>query len=313
MKRTKFSLVYICRDAVQKAIHEANKYYAIGKRKTGFPWEAAMYPLAHLVLKPGIHKSPLDFVELADIERIVVTHVFYPLDKFKDYSSHKAVFKKNAGASDYLNQVLSEYISRYPFLDVFCKQHSHPWSCSGWLSQGDLVHSVFNAYDWHRKKGLNTMFSFVMAPTFMQNTWKFNCFALRDNGKHVKLFVEIISRNHSYVREAKLMPYYKTNDGKKWCDQTKKKLITKRFQVSRNVLRRGWRRYTVKFDDNKYVICIPPFFPDQIVKIYKVVINDLSNPYHEIKLPNDSLWNRLGQSYKSYDIIKLINAIKERI
>lgn len=307
--KAKYPDVFICLDAAEKAMSEANKFYQIGKEKTGSPWEAAMYPLAQLVLREGIHKSPLDIVELDEIERIVVTHVFYPLDIHKKYSSGKATFYKGLGANEYMNRLLGEFIARYPLLDSFCKQHSHPFQGKVYLSYGDLTHSIFNSYNWFRSKGLNTMFSFVMTPMLKLEGWYFSCFGLKADGRHVELMVDFVSRGHSYVQAARSQPYYSTVDGGQWCDETKSQLIAAGLKVSRNVLRRGWRRYTVDLSGNKYVICLPPFFPNQTAKVYKVV-NDLQNPFQLINLPA-SVWSETGKPYQQYNILHLIEFIKK--
>lgn len=312
MKGSKFPKVFICADARDKAFREANKFYKLGKEKGKAAWEAAMYPLAHLVLREGVYKSPLDVIELTEIERIVITHVFYPLDEHKDYSAHSAKFKNPEKANNYLNNVLGYYIDEYPLLDVFCKQHSHPGFGMGFLSSGDLNHSIFNAYNWYRRKGLNTMISIVMTPDIKGETWKYHCFGLRDDGRHKKLDVEIISKSHRYVKEAKEKPYYCFNEGAVWCDNSKVSLVNAGYKVSRNILRRGWKRYTLKIGGEKIVICIPPFFPSQTVKVYKVT-KDLVNPCVEIILPKNSEWAKQSIVFGKYDILGLVKEIEGEI
>jgi len=309
MKKVKYPDVFICSDAADKAMCEADKFYWLGKKKTGSPWESAMYPLAQLVLREGIKKSPLEIVELPEIERIVVTHVFYPLDIHKKYSSGNAAFHKDRGANEYMNKLLGKYIARYPLLDVFCKQHSHPFVGKAYLSVGDLTHSVFNSYAWFRSKGLNTMFSFVMTPMPKLTGWYFSCFGLRADGRHVDLLVDFISRNHSFVKQAKSLPYYLTMEGSTWCDNAKSLFKQARITVARNVLRRGWRRYTLELENEKYVVCLPPFFPNEEVIVYKVIGE--VDPYRKLILPTVSRWRQTGKPYHHYNILELVDDIKK--
>lgn len=263
MKRKKYPVVFVCQDAADKASREATEYYRRGLKRGKMPWEAAMYPLAFL--KTRVHKSPLDLLSLSEIEYIVITHVLYPPDRFKNHGPNHAGFLE--GANDYLNPAIDGYFRRYPLLEACCKMHSHPMGGNS-LSSGDLRDNVFNAYSWFRNKGLNTMFSFILTPQV--GKWRFNAYGLTDWATQAKLEVRFISRNHSLARTAFAQPYWQTPAGAAWCDENKALLKQDGYSVTRYHLRRGWRRYAVTAQGRTWLICLPPNFPQETVKVYAV-------------------------------------------
>lgn len=303
--RKKLPEVFISQTAALKAFREAGKFFELGKSLNQGPFEAAMYPLAYLLLKEASHKSPLEFIELKEIQRIVVTHILYPLDKFKNYSPGHAEFKP--GATAYLNPLIEKHIARYPLLDAFSKMHSHPKGFA-YLSQGDLTHSVFNAYDWFRQKGLNTMLSFILTSVNGKD-WNISCFGLNHLAINVRLPVTIIPRSHAFVKEALSLPYYQTEAGSNWCDRTKASLIQAGYQVSRNILNRGWRRYTIAINREKFVFCLPPFFPRQTIKVFRIT-NDCNHPFEEIVLAPEMLWLKSSNQFTNLDLLTLVKWIE---
>lgn len=305
-KIKKLPRVLFSKDVTMKAMKEVDKFFQLGIQLEKTPWEAAMYPMASLVLKNGIHKSPLEFIDLNDIEVIVITQVFYPPNKCKDYSSGHAGFKNTKIGNAMINQKINTYIHKYPLIDAFCKMHSHTGNKSKFLSSGDIKYSILNAYTWFRNKGLNTMLSIVMTP--QKSGWNFTPYGLNSLGRNIKLPVEIVSRNHYLVLKAKSQPYYETQNGSNWCDDNKAELIKLNYDISRNILRRGWRRYTVKINNKMFIICIPPFFPEENVKVFKIV-NSVEEPFQKIVLPKESIWSSINK-LNNYHIVELIEVIK---
>ena len=302
-RNQKIPHVFVAQKAFNRATREAEKFYQLGKKQSKSPWEAAMYPLAALKLRGGLCKSPLEYIELSETEVVIVTHVLYPSDEYKDYSSGHAGFEE--GANDYLNPIIDRCIQRYPLIDAFCKMHSHTSKGGSYLSTGDLNCSVFNSYNWFREKGLNTMFSFVLNPS--KDSWQVTCFGLNEQGKNVVVPVETIPDSDILVKEAKSLPYYMTRDGAVWCDHNKEELKAQGYRVARNILRRGWRRYSI-FAQKTYVICLPPLFPRQIVKVFQVV-NDPENPFQEIRLPQGIRWSIPSNKFKGYSLVDLVELI----
>lgn len=307
MTRNKLPHVFICQSATDKICYEAERWYQKGITTNKHPWEAAMYPLAYFQLRPGIHKSPLELVNLSEIDFIVITYALFPIDRFKDYGPSHARFKP--GANDHLNPIINDYINRYPRLDTFCKMHSHP--CGGRrLSPGDLYHNILNSYPWMRSKGLNTMFSIVLTPT--ETYWYFNCYGLNNFALNVKLECSFVSKNHSLVKVAKQRPYYQTEIGSQWCDHNKGELKKANYQITRNTLNHGWRRYTIHLQQNVVVVAIPPDFPLKPVKVYRVT-NNPQNNLQEILIPRSSLWSQSKTDLTEYYLLDLVKTMEKQI
>lgn len=302
-----------CQTAWLKACAETKKFFALGlTHKTKAPWEAALTGLAYLRLLPGVYKSPLELVELEDIQHIILTHVFFPDDRFKDYSSGSAKYKTGVNAN--INAILSPVLARHPLLTVCFKIHSHPLGGDS-LSPTDIC-TIFKSYAWFRNKGLNTVFTGLMSSNW-QNWpqpagWQINCFALNAWGINISLPVRFVSRQHAFIRESRQLPYYLTALGRAWDQHNRHWLQNNHFDFSINVLSRGWRRYTLNLPRGKFVVCLPPFFPWQTARILRVVRNYLE-PFRLISLPRQLIWQRPGNNLKDYQLSELIAAVAEEI
>jgi hypothetical protein len=305
--------VYISKEAFFKAFLEVKKFYAKGLMEESKPWEAAMYPLAYLKLKGGIHKSPYEFVELNEIESVVVTQVCYPSDEYKDHSTGHAGFKK--GANAYLNPMIEKLIKKYPLLDIFCKMHSHPLG-GRCLSTGDLNFSIHNSYNWFQKKGLNTMFSFIISSDEKNwerlSGWEISVFGLNNERLIVELPLKIISSRNNLVKEAKSKPFYNYPNGQLWSKIVYQRLINEDYKFGVEEIRRGWIKYTFTFDDKRVLIIFPPCFPQQIIRVFiKPSLYDKTIKIFD--LDRRTVWSRSGNDLNKYDLNKLIKKIRRLI
>ncbi len=291
----KLPTVYFCSDAWQKATNEVQRWFDIGQRLQGQRWESAMYPLATIETSTG--KSPLELVGLDEIDKVVVTHVLWPHDKFKDYGPGRAGFKP--GVNEHFNPMVESMIARYPRIEACAKMHSHTFKARS-LSEGDKKCHIFNAVDWYQSKGLNTMFSFLVSPN--GDNFDLHCFAPDKKARIVRLKVRFISRGHSLIQAARLAPYYRTESGSQWCDHNKN-LLKRHFPTLRNNLPSfGWRRYVLSINQTEYVICIPPRFPFQGLRLYAVDYENGEFFYQALALPR---WWPSSTELADYNLLSL--------
>ena len=294
--------IFFCKDAFLKVSKEVQKWFKIGIQKQNVRWESAMCPLG--TVETRVNKSPLEILELHEIKKVIITHVFYPPDRFKDFSSGHAKFKP--GTDTYFNPIIEKWIEKYPLLELFCKLHSHTVNGGG-LSEGDLNGHIFNSVDWFRSKGLNTIFSFLVTPN--KESLNIQCFAPDRNAKIVKVPIRFVSRNHPLIRSALSQPYYYTQSGSKWCDNNKKMLKEKYFVVRKNLKSFGWRRYIVKVNHTEYVFCLSPQFPQINLRLYKVEYQNGNFVFKPCNLPK--WWSKFN-NLSDYNLLDLADWLKER-
>lgn len=300
--------VYYTKWAYRISCGEAQKHFDIGISKEGRPHEAAMYPLSFVTLKPGVNKSPIELVSLDEILNVVVADIALVPDRYKAFSSHHCAFNAGDECEGEMNRVMNDSIldriSLHPCLDVIGKQHSHPFPGKAFLSAGDLNHSILNSSNMYRAAGFNTMFSHVMTRS-SEGVWTVNNFALWRLGINKKLPEAIvIGDNHSLAREAKSLPYYLTDEGRGWCDSNKSLLKQEGFNPRRDVMRRGWRRYfLVHLGTPWLLITIPPFFPSQLVVVYKVSQSRKEMDTKKLSVPYP--WNSSSEDLSAFSLSEL--------
>jgi len=305
--------VYFTQHAFGVSVREAERYYQKGMSREGKPWETAMYPLAHLVLKPGVYKCPLELVRLGDIERVVVVRVVIPPDRFKQHghghARHGSSSLSYGEITDLFRPYYQRHIAEFPLLGAFMKQHSHHRLGLAAPSVGDMQHNIMNATAWYRRQGLNTMFSMIMTRS-RAGEWTIHGNALwRVAMVNVPTgAAKVVSNNHRFAREAREQPYYRTRAGAEWCDKQKRKLKESRFVVSRNYLLRGWRRYVVCYKPCSVVIAIPPAFPSDPVKAFRIV-DIRRNEFESLAVPE---WAR-GSRYEDIDLVALARYLEEEV
>ncbi|MBI4149567.1 hypothetical protein HY491_03905 [Candidatus Woesearchaeota archaeon] len=292
--------VFFSSHAFRVSAVEAERYYQKGMKAEGMPWETAMYPLAHLVLKEGIEKCPLELAELDEIACIVIPRVAIPPDIFKAHSCHAA---KHGGVpveemnTTFQRQCL-DILLRFPHLGMFVKQHSHHTLELTRPSEGDMQHNILNAYAWYRSKGLNTMFSMIMTRHAMMPKWFIHAHALGKENQNVELGqVTVIADNHPLCMDARKKPYYDTQEGAEWCDRNKAALRAAGFQISRQFLPRGYRRYIISYEKESVVMVLPPDFPLKPVRVFRI-IDAQKNMFAPLPLPGQwqqqNAFSRLG-------------------
>ncbi|PLX24608.1 hypothetical protein C0580_04905 [Candidatus Parcubacteria bacterium] len=291
----KLPTVYFCSDAWRKATNEVQRWFDIGMEREGKRFECAMYPLAALETRSS--KSPLEMVGLDDIDKVVVTHVLWPHDRFKDYGPGHAGF--NPGVNEHFNPMVEAMIRRYPQIEACAKMHSHTFKARS-LSEGDKKCHIFNSVDWYRSKGLDTMFSFLISPN--GKDFDLHCFAPDKKARIVRVKIRFVSRGHSLIKAARSAPYYRTKSGAQWCNHNKE-LLKGHFPVLRNNLPSfGWRRYVVKIGPSEYVICIPPRFPYQDLRLYAVDYQNGEFVYPVLDLPT---WWPDSEKLADYNLLQL--------
>ncbi|MFC1622373.1 hypothetical protein ACFL1Y_00035 [Patescibacteria group bacterium] len=294
--------IFFCKDAFLKVCKEVEKWFNIGMNKQKIRWESAMYPLG--TIETRVNKSPLEILELHEIKRVIITHVFFPPDRFKNFSSGYAKFKP--GTDTYFNPIIENWIEKYPLLELFCKLHSHTVNGSG-LSEGDLNGHIFNSVDWFRSKGLNTIFSFLVTPK--NKSLNIQCFAPDKDAKIVKVPINFISHSHPLIKSALSKPYYETQKGSVWCDKNKS-LLKEGFSVVRNNLKLfGWKQYIIKINQTEYIFCLSPQFPQVGLKLYKV---EHQNGKFIFKPSNLPKWWPKSNVLSDYNLVDLANWLKER-
>jgi hypothetical protein len=308
-------VVLISQAALDKSLIEAERFYLLGLMKENRPYESVMFPMASLLLKKEVEKSPLEFVELHEIERVVIVYELIPPSKLKNYTPGSASFKlpedsKDNNIDEAFNSVIRKIQDKYPLLSIFCRQHTHPWEGGKRLSGADENH-VLSRMEWFRKKGLNTVFNIVMSR--YQGSWLFSCYGLDQKLAQRKIKIDLIANNHPYVQEAKQPAYYMTPQGSAWCDASEEELQKSGYSADSTYLQRGWHEYLVELKSNssasstnsKIAICLPPLFPQQRARVLRV-LDETKGKFELLPLPEHSAWHTPGMDFLDYSLLELV-------
>lgn len=259
--------VFFSEQAFLKVVLEMQKFYKKGLELSGSAWEAVAYPLAFLKTRKSI--SPFEMISLRDIDKVIVSHVFYPDDEYKNYSSARANFLP--GVNENMEKKISPILLKYPLLDFCCKLHSHP-SGRASLSGGDKKFSILNSLNDYQERGLNTILSFVMTSKKYlwqeENSWKISAFALDNNRENIFLETEIIPHDSAIIQESREMPFYKLERNFLWM----KKCLdffakNQTYQVEICELYRAWISWCFYLPDSELHICFSPNFPDSDIRV----------------------------------------------
>jgi len=306
--------VYILNEALVKATKEVKKFYLLGKNRDNNPCEASMYILAVLVQRPGIFKSPFELLELSEIESVIVTHVVYPADKFKDNKPGYAGFKAPKGyTANRMNMIFREmlltYINRYPLIDLLGNIHSHTFIKADSMSGGDNQDSKRSMARFKRS-GLNTRFKFLMSPNSNSGEdWGIYGFAYQNGNPRRLSGLEVISRNHSLFKAAIEKPCYYSSDFTQWAKQQCYALeVEFGLKLRWEQIVRGWSTLDVLNLNGKEIsICFPPFFPESPIKVYYF------NGKKYIALNTEGFnWKGDNEQLRNLKLTELIKIVKEK-
>jgi hypothetical protein len=266
--------VYFSERALKQITAEVSRWYGKGIRETGKPFEAVGFPLSYIKLARGITKGPVEIISSQDIDLLVVTHIAIPQDKVKNYSANHANFRKDGIDVEkcsriFLEKKVSPLIRRFPLLEIISRLHSHPFPSGKFHSLGDK-------FTFHRDeidvfgKGIGVSFSFIMTPKKESGNeleWDLTGFMVDGIGKEKRLTIEIVDENHPLIREAKQQPYYKQKEGISFERGIRK--IGEEFVCFREqIFSRGWKSFWFKNSENEIIFLIPPFFPQERLRIF---------------------------------------------
>ncbi|MBM4319334.1 MAG: hypothetical protein FJ125_05070 [Deltaproteobacteria bacterium] len=289
------SRILIASEAWQAICREADRC---------FPHETALYPLAALV--PDAACSPLEGLRWEAAADLVLFRVLLPASEAADFGPTHARFHGGlAGrAADELQARAAELVTRHPRLSFLTKLHSHPHPGGDFLSAGDVALNVCrpSARSWWEARGLDEALLLVLyrrAPGRAQATpwpwatssgmpaptdrpedehehelrWAVAAFVVSWEGEVHRLpDAEVLGEGDERLARALAPPYWATAEGAAWCDRTKAALRRAGYQVSRNLLGRGWRRYLLQRDGlSPRVLCLPPDLPAAPARLLEII------------------------------------------
>ena len=236
------------------------------------PAETALYPLAALVPEPAV--SPLEELDWDAVSQLVITDVLLPPPEAVDAGpTHVRFFPAATGeASRVLQGQAEELVRQHPRLALLTKLHSHPFPGGDFLSAGDVGCNVQRPASraWWQERGLAAALLGVVYPG---DPWRLACFRV-DFAGEIRRFADgvVVPDDDPAVVRALAPPYWRSAAGAAWCDRTKARLRRQGWEVSRNLLPRGWRRLLVRPAGQAWrVLCLPPDLPAAGVRILEVV------------------------------------------
>lgn len=286
------SQVYFCVSAFRNIQREVTRWFHIGEKEKGKPFEAVGFPLSHLILKEDVHKSPAETVSFEDVEAVVITHVAIPPDEIKNYSPYRANFKKRGKNVEKFNQLFSKrridpVIHKYPLLMVCSRIHSHPFGKLTVNSKGDLetcMRDEVNA----RRNGLLFSLSFIMTVKKSSNgkmSWEIFGYVVKD-GQQDPVSIKLIADDDSLARTARRQPYYKKSQGIIWERRVESHLTENVDCFEKKRLSRGWTSIWAKVAKQELILVVPPFFPHDNPRAYRTddgkKFRDVSGEYLKI-------------------------------
>jgi len=301
--------VLVSRAAAARIFAEIQRWVEQGLREHGVPLESLVYPLSALLPLDGL-RTPLELLELDQIHQLVVDSAAIPPDSVKDFSPANCHFSPDdpSEANRLFNREIDGLLDSHPRLAVNSKLHSHPFSGRPFLSGGDLYHGVKSpaALQWRQRRGLNTAVLHVGYPhegepriserpwrlkaegavCASKTCWRIRTWASDSAGEmHDLGDAQVVSNRHPSVRVARRLPYWKTKQGGKWCDRQKAALRLGGFEVSRNLMGRGWRRYLLQGRGRHLLFALPPDLPAAPIRVLQVH-DAMSNRFEALPLPD---------------------------
>jgi len=321
MKRER-PIIYISHVAYRKTLAEADKYYRLGLEKEKAPYECALFPLSSLLLKEGLEKSPLELVDLDEIEGITIPFVLIPPTNAKRYAPSKAAFiEHNDGgreASLDFNRRIARVIDKYPRLTLIGRMHTHPWEKADRLSLGDKFH-IFHNTAWLVEKGFNTALNIVLSRK--GDGWVFNAYGLDRNFNHLELPIVFVSNDHEIIRGSLQGPaFYDTKEGDDWIVRNLEELEKSGVLFDENFLKRQWKRFIIWLDregsereekenntGKRIFICLPPLFPKERARVLEIV-DIKKNIFKPLALPKGSSWEQKKESIalSEYSFLEIV-------
>jgi hypothetical protein len=319
--------VQVSRSAAALIFGEVQRWVELGLRRQGAALESLVYPLSALV-PSGALRSPLELAGLSQLAALVLDGVAIPPDSVKAFSPANCHFAPAdpAAANRAFNAAIDQMIEARPRLGVHSKLHSHPFSASPFLSQGDLYHGVASpaAVAWRRCRGLSTAVLHLVYPDGEPRVsgrpwrltregarcdaaggrvlWSIRSWASGDDGQMQDLgTAELLPDGHPRVRLARRLPYWRRRHGARWCDGQKAGLRAAGYQVSRNLLGRGWRRYLLRAGGRHLVFALPPDLPAARPRVLQVH-DAASNQFELLSLPAPG---RRAQSLSGLSLLDL--------
>lgn len=272
--------VFFSKRAYSRMAHEATRWYNRGMKEKGKPFESVGFPLSAVRLRREAAKGPVEMIELADIQWLIITHMAIPPDFVKNYAPTRANFKKEGAdirkaAEFFHNKRVAPIIDRNPCLSVISRLHSHPFSGRPRHSGGDLRTIGGDEVEAY-SKGFDTSFSFLFYPErrFLKKeglNWKVVGFAFDCAGKEYEVEVETVPEDHPLVARTLLGPYYLSGAGIQWELQLEATLEDRKIVWKKTRMRHGWTSYGMHNEAVEAVLCIPPFFPDDRMMVYSFV------------------------------------------
>lgn len=292
-------MIALSHRAARQIFAEVQRWVERGLRRGGAPLESMVYPLSHLVVR-GEEPSPLELCGLERIQHLVIDRAAVPPDAIKAYSPTNCHFAPGEGdlrrANAAFNAELDALVKAQPRLAVQSKLHSHPFSARPFLSAGDLRSGVTSpaARRWRLRRGLDSAVLHIVYPSapprLSPTPWRITAEGARsrkdaggvlwrvrswgsrgDPEQMVDLGDAVVLPNrHPLVRHGRRKPYWTTLRGSRWCDAQKAALRGAGYQVSRNVMGRGWRRYLVRHPRRFLLVALPPDLPRQRPRVLQI-------------------------------------------
>lgn len=309
-------MILVSRRAAGLIFAEVQRWVEEGLRTAGAPLESMVYPLSALIpaRQPQNIKCPLEPVELADLQALVVDAVAIPPDSVKQFSPTNCHFSPDdpAEANRHFNLAIDLALDERPRLAVNSKLHSHPFSASPFLSGGDLYHGVSSptAVAWRQRRGLATAILHVVYPDRdpviserpwrltregavcgrgrERVTWRIHTWGSTATGSMEDLGdARVVPDRHRWVRASRRLPYWRKKWGARWCDRQKASLREAGYRVSRNLLGRGWRRYLVEAGSRGLLIALPPDLPAAPARVLEIH-DAATNRFEQLSLPSSA-------------------------
>ncbi|MCC6746562.1 MAG: hypothetical protein IT371_02825 [Deltaproteobacteria bacterium] len=289
-------MILVSEAAAAPLFAEVQRWVDRGLREGGAPLESLLYPLSALVPRTEL-TSPLEPVRLDQLAHLVVDAVAVPPDGAKSFTAANCHFAGPdlEAVSASFNREIDAVLSARPRLGLHSKLHAHPFQGGCFLSAGDRYHGIASpaARQWRERRGLATAILHVVHPDDSPRPsdgpwqldargavascngrpvrWRLNTWATDAAGELTDLGpATIVAPEHPALLAARRPPYWATPDGSRWCDAQKTALRAAGYEVSRNLLGRGWRRYLVRAGGRQVLIALPPDFPAAPLRLLEI-------------------------------------------